>query len=509
MEVGRNGDGPDRDALDAIWRQRRMRAAVWTNAICSILLVGAIVLMVNYLSSRWHVRWDMGRRQYYSLSGMTQSLLSSLDREVKVTVFFQQNELLTEDIRALLREYEYAARKSGGGKLILEFVDPDRDLARTRELKQQYDISEANVVVFESKGRKKYVDLNELADFEYELGKDRKLARRFAAFRGEQAFSSAIATVLSAGMPVVYFLTGHGERDVGDFDKQAGYSSLARTLTRNNIEVKSLSLAGMRELPGDCTALVIAGPSKRLSNAEVDIIAGYLERSGRLYLMLDPESSSGMEKLLEAWGVKVGAGIAHSAGFTLTGKDLIVPSYGDHPITRRLARTATMFVMPKVLEPLPVASQPDIRSDKPVVSVLAGTDERGWEEMKWDKPPFRFDEGVDRKGPVAVALAVEKGIVKDLNVEIRPTRVVVVGDSYFVSNGALSGGMGGNISFFLSSLNWLLERETMMAIAPKVPTELRLDMSRRQYQTVLLLMVLGVPGFAAMLGVAIWVRRRY
>ena len=46
-------------------------------------------------------------------------------------------------------------------------------------------------------------------------------------------------------------------------------------------------------------------------------------------------------------------------------------------------------------------------------------------------------------------------------VPIIANRVVVIGDSDFVSNAALT---GGNSDFFMSALNWLLERAELMAI---------------------------------------------
>jgi len=85
---------------------------------------------------------------------------------------------------------------------------------------------------------------------------------------------------------------------------------------------------------------------------------------------------------------------------------------------------------------------------------------------------------------------------------------VVVGDSYFVSNAALAGGVGGNTSFFLSALNWLVERESLLTVAPRSPIELRLEMSRAQWTRVFVLTVVVVPGAIALLGLGVWLKRR-
>ena len=129
-----------------------------------------------------------------------------------------------------------------------------------------------------------------------------------------------------------------------------------------------------------------------------------------------------------------------------------------------------------------------------------------WAETDRDQKPMRFDATRDRKGPVCVGVAAEKGTVADLDVEIKPTRLVVFGDSDFVSNfAALS---GANADLFLSSLNWVLERQQLLAISPKAPQESRLLMDDLQLRLLFWSIVVGLPGIVAIVGAAVWVRRR-
>jgi hypothetical protein len=194
-------------------------------------------------------------------------------------------------------------------------------------------------------------------------------------------------------------------------------------------------------------------------------------------------------------------------GLTLTGRELVVTEYGKHPIAKALSRVTTMFYMPRSI--LPTAEAEGSTEDRPRVTALAGSTREGWGESDLSQSPPRFDAGVDRPGPVPVAVAVERGPVEGMDVQLRPTRMVIVGDSDFVSNGALAGGMGGNKDFFLSALNWLLEREELMAVAPKVPGELRLDMDPGRMRAAFLLIVAVPAGLAAVLGLIVWQRRKY
>ena len=476
------------------------------NVVVSVCLAGIIVVMVNHLAHWRYGRWNISSHGLFALSGKTKNLVSQLEGEINVVVFFRRSHERFDDVRNLLKEYRYAADRNPKLQLEIEFVDPDRDLARTRELAQVYDVHAANLVVFESGGRRKYVESKDIVHYDVTLSGTRAI-KRYTGFRGEQAFTSAIQSVVQTQRPVVYFLGGHGERDISDFSRHSGYSNLARTMRRDNMVVKPLRLTGRDGVPADAAAVVIAGPDKRLSTLETDLLAVYLNDNGRLFVLLDPAVETGLEALLGEWGVSLGPGVA--VGLTLTGRELVVSDYGDHPITRSLREAHTMFYMPRAVEPqdTPVGRQPG-QVDRPRATSLAANTKDGWLEMDLAQSPPRFDAGVDRRGPISVAVAVERGPVSGLEVEISPTRMVVLGDSYFVSNAALRTGVGGNIDFFMSSLNWLLERETLMGISPRVPGELRLDMNRRRLRLAMLVIVGGAPLLAALIGIAIWVRRR-
>jgi len=495
-----------KEARRSIWRYRGRRFATGLNVCLSLILATVAAVMVNYLAYRHYCRWNLSWSGYYRLSDKTRSLLADLDTSVTVIAFFQKSHRLCNDVQNLLKEYEYEGSRSQHPKLTVEIVDPDRELARAKELSKEYDLREPNVVVFQAGHRRKYVDANDLVDHEIHVSGKRAF-RKLVGFKGEQVFSSAIQSIAQAARPTVHFLCGHGERDIKDFGEQSGYSGLARAMSRDNIEVRPLLLSRDRTIPEDCSAIVVAGPDKKISLAEIDILSDFLDRNGRVFFLIDPGIVTGLEGLLDKWGVRLDPGVV--VGLSLTGRELVVNRYGIHPITRNLTKATTMFYMPRPVEPLEARQTVSgVRADKPRVSVLAANSTQGWLEMNLKQSPPRFDKSTDRRGPVAVAVAVEKGPVSGIDVEIRSTRIVVAGDSYFVSNGALSSAVGGNIDFFMSAMNWLLEREALMAISPKDPRELRLDMNRRQLRTAYMLAVGAIPAFVACLGLFVWAKRR-
>ncbi len=497
----------DRERRLAVRERRLRRTATGLNVCVAVVLMVTVTVLVNALAARlpWHLQ--LASRARHTLSDKTISMLQGLEARIEVTALFDSEARLYDDVRALLREYVLAAEGIASLDFRLEVVDPQRDIARTRQLAQQYDIDTGNQIVFAAGDKRKVIDLGSLAQYEIEINAS-GVARRMVGFLGEQAFSSAILNVTEQTMPVVYFTTGHGERDIEDFGRQGGYSTIARIISRDNIDVRRLLPGERSAIPDDCRALVIAGPDRRLSDAMLRQIDDYLmNRHGRVLLLLDPGQDTGLEGFLERWGVRAGAGVV--AGLTFSGRELVVSTYGDHPVTRSFKNVTTMFYMPRPLVRLEsgTGGERQRNEDRVRVSILAGTGPEGWIETDLSQSPPVFDPAVDTRGPVAVAVAVERGAV-GINAEIPPTRMVVVGDSYFISNAAISSGVGGNVSFLMSALNWLVERDSLLTVAARPPALLQPAMTRQQWNRMFGILVFGLPALMALCGAAVARRRR-
>jgi ABC-type uncharacterized transport system involved in gliding motility auxiliary subunit len=447
------------------------------NAVIALVLAAGLAVALNLLAAKHPWRAELGRIRYFSLSATTRELLNRLPVDVRVVVFLSSEHELYRDIRRLFKEYEYAS-----DRLRVEYIDPHRDLARGKELVLRYDVTEPDVVVFASDGMKKVVPVKQL-------------------------FSSAIQSLMQAKKPVAYFLTGHGERQITSYDQVFGYSIVARNLRRDNIEARALNLGETPAIPQDCDVLVIAGPIHRLTRAETDMIKAFLDNSGRLLLLLDAGMDGGLAGLLEDWGVRLADD--RVVGLTLTGRELLIASYGNHPITDRLASAniVTIFNGPRSVQPLAATNAPPAQSvDKPRLTALALSSQEGWAEMSPNQNPPRLDAGVDRPGPISVAVAVEKGPPRGMDVEIKPSRMVVAGDASFISNGALLAGY--NTEFFMNAMNWLLERTDSLPIPAKMPGRIHIVMNRQQFQMTFGVIVVAIPAFIAAVGLLVWLRRR-
>ncbi len=469
------------------------------NLVVGVLLAFVLVQLVNFIALNNAQRWDWSGRQYYALSEKTANLLAELEQRVEVTAVFQEEHTLYTDIENLLEEYQYQSRN-----IHVEWVDPARDLARTEKLAEKYGLTEAQVVVFDIDGKSKVVREAELADYQNIKGHRMPV---ISAFKGEQAFSSAIQGLVQGVTPVVYFLVGHDERKVTDFDLIAGYSSIGSVIFNDNLEIKELMLTREKQIPEDAAALIIAGPSKPMSATESEMVEDYLNRSGRVMILLDALKETGLEPMLRRWGVALRNDFVLDPENTLKGSDVYIRAYYEHPITLGMGGAGARFHLPRSVEPLLMDDQDAEAGDRPTVMPLAMTSEKSWSETQVDETEAKYDENTgDLRGSFSLAVAVERGATqKMLDVQIRPSRMVVFGDSDFVSNGALA---GGDQDLFMSALNWLLDREELMAIAPKPIEKIKLSLTRKQLNRLFWINIAGIPFVAGVAGLLVWFRRR-
>lgn len=504
MEISR----PDASPSDQLNRQRirsraRRQSLTGLHAALAVLLFLVLMILLNVLAARHPLRVDVSRAQFYALSGKTHALLDHLEGPVHATVFIQPGHevyhALYDDTLNLLAEFAYAS----GGQFTVEAVDPDRYPGRAEAIMTRFELDRANVVLFEQGERFEIVNAEAIMEMDYLPVAQGGLPRP-VAFHGEQVFSSALFALTQSRIPKVYFTQGHGERDFDDHDPYVGLSRIGREIRRDQIELASLDFADRSTLPDDIDALIVAGPTRAYAAAEIERIATYANRAGSLILMLSADTSAGFSDTLVAWGIRGEDNVLVDPVRTVSGYDVVISSYIEHPITRHLMDLNCIFYWPRAL-PL-LAHEDDIPPvDKPRATALAVSSSRAWADYDLDQRPYQYDAGRDLKGKMPVAVAVERGAGTSTEMSVSKSRIIVFGDVDFIANSGIS---GANSDFFMQALNWVLEREQLLEIAPKPVEEVRLIISRKHLDRLFWSVVFGLPGLTALAGLLVWWRRR-
>jgi ABC-type uncharacterized transport system involved in gliding motility auxiliary subunit len=469
-----------------------------------ILLAAALLVGVNYLSVRHWKRGDWTRTHIYSLSETTRKILAGLKKPVRVTVFMTpQKSRLYPEVRELLSRYQAVSPK-----LEIEYLDPERNIARAEAVVKELGIR-VNTVVFRSGDRKKYVEEDKLADFDYAgMGG----APSIKAFKGEEAFTSAILSVTEDRPSRIYFSKGHGEASIDSAERGRGYSEAKQLLERDNLTVAAWDSLGKNDLPSDADVLIVAGPRTAFLEPEAGALEKHLAAGGRVLLLLDPvlpgpgapPPDFGLKGVLEKYGVRVGDDLVvdPANALPMVGAETVLANrYGSHPIVRSLSAEGLPVILPLVRSVTKAEKPPEGIAE----TMLVETSPDGWGETSLQA----LDAGIkkeanDTPGPVSLAIAL--GPSDEKKADAKTPRMVVIGNSRFASNGTLTNGANG--IFFANAVHWLAGSEKQIGIAPKTPEQASISLTDSQVRRIGLASILGMPGLAILLGLWVWYKRR-
>jgi hypothetical protein len=141
---------------------------------------------------------------------------------------------------------------------------------------------------------------------------------------------------------------------------------------------------------------------------------------------------------------------------------------------------------------------------------LAQAEKGYWGETDYnsdDETLLQFDPAKDKDEPLTIAASVVKGGSADERVQINSARLVVVANSTFIQDNALTQDQQG-LDFVSASINWLLSREQMIGIAPKVPQTLTFTLDEQALRRLRWIILVLIPLVPAIFGLFVWWRRR-
>ena len=188
-------------------------------------------------------------------------------------------------------------------------------------------------------------------------------------------------------------------------------------------------------------------------------------------------------------------------------RDVVAHFLSDNPVVKRLADVRAPFF--GATSSLTLDAQ-RVAAANIHLAPLAQAEKGYWGETDYysdDETLLQFDPAKDKGEPLTIAASVEKGGSADERVQINSARLVVVGNSTFIQNNALTQDQQG-LDFVSASLNWLLSREQMIGIAPKIPQTLTFSLDEKALSSLRWVILVLLPLVPALLGLVVWWRRR-
>ena len=334
--------------------------------------------------------------------------------------------------------------------------------------------------------------------------------------------TNALKKVIEGQAKKVYFVQGHGERDPTDSNVE-GFSGIADGLRSDNFEVEKITLIQAGKVPDDATVLVVAGPKTDLLEPEVKAIRDYLDRQGKLMLLLDPPDAAdgpqptSLIALARDYGIDVGANVVIDASglgqLIGTNESTPVGIPAPHAITDRF-QFITAFPFARSVKPI------DGGTNGRTAQKVMETSPQSWAETDLKRlfasgETERNPDAGDLAGPVPIAAAVTVAgqtpepppAAETAPPAPRPeARLLVVGDSDFASNRVL--GVPGNRDLYLNMANWLAQQEDLIAIRPKDPSNRGITLTADQQARINWIAFLGIPVLLIGNAVRVWWKRR-
>jgi len=496
------------------------RVQIGLNLLVQLILIFFLVSAVNWIGFRHYKRWDMSRDQKYALSDKTKRFLNTIKGKVRITVFFSPNTPISGDVANLLTEYQYAAKD----KIDIENIDPQRNLSRAKEMFDKYKVvSDESLLVIDYEGRNKTVKASDMAEVD-SSGAAFGEGPRVAAFKGEQAITSALIDLVEGKKNAIGYITGHKEPSIAETPQmqlmqqpqpqtQSAISILKTFIENENIKFQELNLFNEPQIPPDIKTVMIAGPQYDLSDREMKLLHDFWNKQGRLLILLDPSAKTPkLDAFLNEVGVKVNDD--RLMAFVRTGieelaliRDVYARFLGNSPITKRLADARSVFLGGTSSLTL----EPDrVRAANIQLVPLIQAEKGYWAESDYnttDQNKLQADAKKAGDAPLTIGVSIEKGGSADERVQMNSSRMVVVSNATFIQDNALTQGQQ-SLDFISGCANWLLNREQLIGIAPKVPKTLTFNLTEDSLRNLRWIILVLIPLIFVVIGGAVWWQRR-
>jgi hypothetical protein len=467
-------------ASAAIIDFRRVRGAVTSRrgkfgagTTIMVTIFAGIIVLVNAISVGVNHSFDFTALSQFTITSQTKEVLKKIDMPVTAKCFFvpAQDEYGTAIYAySLLIEY-----RNYTNKLQIKVIDPDQHPEEARA----YNITEYQTVVFESDKGTVLVSPTEIIA------------------QAEHAFTNALLEVTGIEQKRVYFLTGHGEASPTDV-----LSGVADALQTNLLKVMIIDLQFTPSIPDDCAVLIVAGPTKSMTDSERQIIADYLKSNREALFMTNPNSPDDIAKLLTPWGVDV------QNGTVIDPTSYITPDIDSPTIPRSrdyLGLTTVYF--PGATAIIPQENAPTGMEVLPLV----WTTKDSWIDENFDPTIApKFDSATETKGAYAIGVLIQPTIEKDSSGNATKVNegpyIVAFGDSDFITNNHFYN--GNNSDLFLTLVKALTSGTDVMSIDRKVLTTRRLILSPEAATFLNISSIALLPAIVLIIGAIMWWRRR-
>lgn len=465
------------------FRSRKFIGGAYATMISVVVI--AIVLLINFIFTELDINFDTSTQQLYTISDKSKELVKDIEDEI--TIYYLV-ELGNEDAQIL----EVINRfKQANKNISVEYKDP----VLYPQFANQYvdhEITQNSVIVVnETQGRSKYVDYMSMYVVETDYNTN---SYNVTAVDVEGQIVSAISYVTTEDLPVLYAVVGHGEEGITN--------TLAMSLDRVNITVKTLDTLSSESIPDDCSVLLINAPETDYSEEEAVLIREYLQNGGNAIFLVDFKTNSlaNISGLIEYYGTTIVNGFIleeNPNNYVGEYRNYLFAGVKNHEITSSITNSGK-----RVITPISTGLEASKTARNTlIIDTLLESQATSYSRTDIDSTdPNKLEDDIE--GPFNLGMAIKETYN---GVE---TNVIVYGSPFLVSDDLITSESIGNLDLLINSVNYVTGREASANITPKSLGVEKLLLRSSDVNLWGAVTVLALPIFILIIGGVTVIRRR-
>lgn len=483
----------------------------------TLILVGAftgIIVVANVISFENSGRLDVTATNQFSLGNRTKDVLSNLSEDVRATAFYKDEEdtdrpeVAARRNKVLNTLEEFDSRTS---KFTYRVIDPDLK----PEIVSKFFGARPTGFVTET------IVVEGMDSGEFDVLQPTDAS--FTELEQDLVTSTLVAT--GKEKKLIYFLSGHGERDING-PLSDGYAAVRSGLEGDNYRVEELFWDPTKadvEVPSDAALLVIAGPTSALPESHGTALDRFLEglrldgtprrEHGRMIFLAEPDTPITFKQFFADWGLLISAGYIRDLDSSAPGLPQTISLRSFNPEAPLEITLPKGERLQSVFMPGATAIgllQDELRSGLPIAAT-SGNSYLIDEPDRLDPITDGSSES-DQIGPFVPAVRVQS--IGQIGAPVPtsqpdPSKIsdlIIFGDSDFLSNSSYN--QGGGADLFLNSANFLVGDYSLVSIRPKQFSFREFNLDANEYDFVRFSSWLFLPGIMGLMAALVWWVRR-
>ncbi|MDE6775819.1 MAG: GldG family protein [Ruminococcus sp.] len=253
-------------------------------AILLALLILLVFVPVNMIFSYYDKVYDLTPSGKYSLDPVTEQLLDDCS-DKQIEVYFLNSLFNLKSDANCLPVYHTLMELDSRDNITLTCFDPDENVELAESLNPTGALTVSRNDIFVKCGD----NIRQISGNLFQTD-----SNGIVEYAGENLIAGAIYICTTGNLPTIYFLKGYSDKTL-----DGNYSSYRDVVRGANYRVEELDLSSVDTVPRDTAIICLAAPTRDISDSDREKLSNYIDNGGSLQMMLSPCDTTGRFENIE------------------------------------------------------------------------------------------------------------------------------------------------------------------------------------------------------------------